>query len=86
MVIRSYVTIMLPFYANILFWALRKNLGLKYPSNFCKQISFAAGVHGKPKRCRALKVTKALKLIQINTQSEILFLWNFCQTPVTKLS
>ena len=48
----------LPFFANALFWASGDNLSLKYPASSCKQVAFAAGVQGKPKHRRALKVAK----------------------------
>ena len=37
-------------------WASSDNLELKRRANPCKQAAFAAGVQGKPKRCRALIV------------------------------
>ena len=48
----------LPFFANALFWAYCDNLGLKRPSNSCKRVAIVAGVQGKPKRSRTLKVDK----------------------------
>ena len=48
----------LPFFANALFWASGDNLGLERPANSCKQVAYVAGVQGKPKHCRALKVAK----------------------------
>ena len=43
-------------FANALFWASGDNLGLKGPASSSKQLAFAAGVQGKLKLCRALKV------------------------------
>ena len=48
----------LQFFVNALFWASGDNLDLKCPANSCKQVAFAAGVQGKPKRSRALKAAK----------------------------
>ena len=46
------------FFTNNLFWAPGENLGPKRPANSCKLVAFLAGVQGKPKRCKALKVVK----------------------------
>ena len=70
----------LPFFANALFWASGDSLGLKHVASPCKQISFAAEVQKKPKRCTALKVAKGpYILIQIISQFEMFFLQNLCQ-------
>ena len=50
----------LPVFANALFWASGDNVGLNSPTNSCNRVALAAGVQKKPKRCRALKVTKGL--------------------------
>ena len=50
----------LSFFVNALFWASGDNLDLKQPANSFKQVAFAAGIKGKPKRCRPLKVDKGL--------------------------
>ena len=47
-------------FLQITYWAPGDNLGLKRPANSCKLVVFLAGVQGKPKRCRALKVVKGL--------------------------
>ena len=46
------------FFANALICVSGENLGLKYPANPCKQVAFAAGVQGRPKRCRVVKIAK----------------------------
>ena len=46
------------FFVNALFWASGDKLGLKQQANSYKQVAFAAGVQGKPKHCRTLKVAK----------------------------
>ena len=68
------------FFANPLLWASGDNLGLKHPSNSCKQDDFAAGVQKKPKRCRALKLAKGPLMFRsagkLNTKVHKIFLQN----------
>ena len=67
----------LSFFTNTLPWASGDNLGLKCSVNCCI-------FRWDPREAKALQSTKsgqrALKLIQIITQSEMSFLQNFCQT------
>ena len=76
------------FFANALFWVSGDNLAWRCSANSCNQFAFAAGVQGKPRCCRALKVAKeTLNPIQVIAQSEMFYLYNLyaMQIPVTQL-
>ena len=60
----------LPFFGNSLFWASGDNLCLNHAGNFWMPVAFAAGVKGKPKHCKTLKVAKGPEISE--------FLSNIC--------
>ena len=62
------------FFVNALFWAPGDNLGLKHPTNSCKQAAFVAGVQKKPKqffRAQSLSIDKIIKHMAWNKSRKI---------------